>query len=54
MLKEEWKGRGKCSECRRQAYCKTQCSANKKHFQYAVFQSMAKVFAERLNKKNGT
>lgn len=28
---DQWKSDGKCSECRRQNYCKKQCTANRKH-----------------------
>ena len=28
-MTEQWKGDGICKECRRQSYCKTQCSASK-------------------------
>lgn len=38
---EQWKTDGKCSVCRRKAYCKKSCSANKKGFQREVGRALA-------------
>lgn len=52
MRNEEWKSRGKCSECRRQAYCKTQCKANKRYMKAHLFEALVNTYNERLSKKN--
>lgn len=42
-MSEQWKIMGDCNQCRRQPYCKTQCSANKKF--------LIQMFKEQLRKK---
>lgn len=38
---EQWKTDGKCSVCRRKAYCRKACSAHKERFQREVGRAFA-------------
>jgi len=39
-MSEQWKTDGKCLECRRHGYCKTQCSKNKQAVRAFILQSL--------------
>ena len=37
---EQWLLQGKCSECRRKNYCKTQCTKNKRYSEASIKQAI--------------
>lgn len=45
MSADAWKDSGKCEECRKKAYCKNPCSAQKRVFKNTVYQMAFKAFA---------
>ena len=49
---EQWLSDGKCSLCRRQKYCKKQCSANKKQVYNLVQSEFMKALAKGLKQKD--
>ena len=45
---EQWKLEGKCSECRRQSYCKKTCSAAKAAIQRGIMEAISQTKVGRL------
>lgn len=45
---EQWKLEGKCSECRRQSYCKKTCSAAKAAIQRGMMEAISQTKVGRL------
>lgn len=45
---EQWKLEGKCSECRRQSYCKKTCSATKAAIQRGMVEAISQTKVGRL------
>ena len=43
-MSEQWKSDGKCLECRRHGYCKTQCSKNR----YLMYAEMRRILMEKM------
>ena len=39
---DQWKGCGICEKCRRQNYCKTDCSAHKRYIAYMIKTELAR------------
>lgn len=43
-MSEQWKTDGKCLECRRHGYCKTQCSKNRD----LMYAEMRRILMEKM------
>lgn len=52
MSNEQWKTDGNCTECRRNNYCKTTCSAHKGRMNKIVQEAYIKVMAEKYPELN--
>ena len=50
MSNEQWKQGGECSKCRRQKYCKKECSEHKRMIDRVVRMGVAKYFGDHLVK----
>lgn len=48
MDSEQWKSGGDCRACRRQKYCRTKCSANKRLMDVIIHEAIRKTKAGRL------
>lgn len=49
MSEEQWKSDGNCNECRRQNYCKTECTQHKRRFKVDLSQIVFNKLDERSN-----
>lgn len=54
MSRDAWKDTGDCSECRRNKYCKKQCTANRKHLDRFVEANFDKAVTDILNARSST
>lgn len=46
---DQWKGCGICEKCRRQKYCKTECSAHRRAMSYWIQNKIARKLMGRAN-----
>lgn len=53
-MSEQWKSDGKCLECRRHGYCKTQCGANKKAIRRFILESLKAKMKEKTGINSDT
>lgn len=51
MSREAWQDTGKCSECRRQPYCKKQCRANREALKRLATGLIMEKFVEKYGGK---
>lgn len=49
MSDEQWKSGGQCNECRRNNYCKTECTQHKRRVRYNLEQFVFNKLDERSN-----
>lgn len=52
-MNEQWLSEGKCSLCRRQKYCKKQCSANKKQVRNLIQSKFFEAIYNGIKQKKG-
>lgn len=52
-LSEQWKADGKCEDCRRKDYCKTQCTANKRMIRARVARLIQEYYDQMTKKEKG-
>ena len=48
MDSDQWKSGGDCRACRRQKYCRTKCSANKRLMNVVIHEAIRKTKAGQL------
>lgn len=50
-MNEQWKDGGRCEECRRKPYCKTECRAHREREKRELFERVAKALGlDRIRK----